>query len=608
MRIAPKSLVPFALLGAAIACTAVPDETQPPPAGRLIQPAGVIRGNVVYSGPHPCSSSGHIVGSAIILVFDRRNPPPPNGLASTALNFGVVNGDVLFPNEPRNAGDVPCAPPAGPTQTITVSAPFVIAPVDPASYVLEAFYDTRGDFLPTFKFRELPEEWDVGGGDIDTADALKPVNAGNLDYQPHFLPVDVGIPQPLPPDAPPDSVPNFVIPDDGYVADNVTVTLGEILTLPRPYFYPAGAGSPFGASNPATFQPGPPLEDGSAPQPDMGSADIADPYAPVLTIPQDIEVYAPPAVVNQANVDNYESRFPHLVLRGGLPDAEQAIAVAEPFHFQLPPTGGASLSLWQNATFDATTQAWVPQQIPEGQGIPYVWPLVVLTKLVDDPMHTADPASLTQQGSATAPVVVLQAITLLGAGSSSLLFDTIMAASGSALFDPTGRPKVMPQDQVTVLLRPSVICFDTLFDPTEPDKRGTLVTPYLLGVTADLPSGTPDSPIVPTAALMDPQIAALVKAPAQGCLPTGRYAINAVYPDGQAWTVPNEAGGCTSAEGVVSTSTTPPTCTLQKRPVLPSQGPRAVVEIVPTTDPNHCKGAAAVPSFCLPSGSDAGAR
>jgi hypothetical protein len=560
---------------------------------------------VVYSGPHPCSSGGHIVGSAIVLVFDRRNPPPPSGLATTALNFGVVTGDVLFADEPRNPGaNVYCPVANGVTDTITVSAAFTVAPVDGGSYLLESFFDTTGDFLPTFKFRDLPEKGDVGGGDIDTAEALEPINAGNLDYQPNFLPVDVGTPQPLPPGAPPGSVPNFVIPDTGYVADNVTVTLGEVLTMPRPYFYPVGSDSPFTASNPATFQPGPPLADGSAPAPDMGSADINDArYAPVLTIPQDLQVYAPPMVVNQANVDNYESRFPHLVLRGGLPAAEQTIATAssQPFHFQLPPAGGGGLSLWQNATLDAATQTWVPQQIPEGQGVPYLWPLVVLTKLVDDPQHTGDPASLTEQGSATAPVVVLQAITLLGEGSASLLFNTMVAASGGTLFDPSGRPNVVVQDQMTVLLRPDVICFGSLFDATQPDKRGTLVTPYLLGTTADLPSGTPETPVVSLSALLSPQIAALVKGlPTTACMPIGRYAINVVYPDGQAWTVPNEAGGCSGTEGATDYSKTPPECTLQPRPVLFSQGPRAVVEIVPAADPSHCQGAEAVPSFCLP--------
>jgi hypothetical protein len=613
MAIARSPLLHLALACAWVACSSVPDETQPPPGGRLIQPAGVIRGTVVYSGPHPCSNNGHIVGSAIVLVFDRANPPPPSGLASTALNFGVATGDVLFANEPRYTGaELYCPLQHGITDTVTVSAPFTISPVDPASYVLEAFYDYTGDFLPTFKFRDLPEKGDVGGGDIDTADALKPVNLGNLDYQPHFLPVDVGIPQPLPAGAPSTAVPIFVMPDTGYIADNVTVTMGEVLTLPRPYFFPVGAESAFGATKPATFQVGAPLPNGSRPTPDMGSPDLPlnPTYAPVLTIPQDLQVLAPPVTVNQANVDHYEASFPHLVLQGGLPAAEQTIATApsQPFHLQLPPTGGGALSLWQNASFDSASQAWVPLLIPEGQNIPSIWPLVVLTKLVDDPTHTADPASLTEQGSATAPVIVLQAITLLGQGGSSLLFDTMGAAENGALFDASGRPTVVTQSQITVLLRPDVICFDSLFDSTQPDKRGTLVTPYLAGTTADLPTGMTGALIAPLSALESPQIAALVKAPpVTGCLPIGRYAINVVYPDGQAWTVPNEAGGCSGTEGLTNYATTPPECTLKPRPVLVSQGPRAVVEIVAAADSTHCQGEQVVPPVCLPQAPDAGA-
>jgi hypothetical protein len=43
----------------------------------------------------------------------------------------------------------------------------------------------------------------------------------------------------------------------------------------------------------------------------------------------------------------------------------------------------------------------------------------------------------------------------------------------------------------------------------------------------------------------------LVREIAIGCLPTGRYGINVVYPTGQAWTVPNEAGSCAATEGDV---------------------------------------------------------
>src|SRR5580704_16548529 len=72
-------LVPLALVAGAVAVqacnnTAVPDDSI---AGNQLTPAGVIQGNVVYNGPPPCTQNGQVVGNAIILVFDRRNPPPP---------------------------------------------------------------------------------------------------------------------------------------------------------------------------------------------------------------------------------------------------------------------------------------------------------------------------------------------------------------------------------------------------------------------------------------------------------------------------------------------------------------------------------------------------
>jgi hypothetical protein len=598
----PRSLVPLALFGVAVACESVPNDQ----GSGLFPPTGAIRGNVVYSGPHPCSSNGHIVGNGIVLVFDRRNLPPPNGLANTALNFGVVEGDVLFANEPRNPGtDVYCPADHGITDTITATASFAISPLAGASYVLEAFFDSTGDFFPTFKFRDLPEQSDVGGGAIDTADALKSINVGNLDYQPHFLPIDVGTPLPLEAGLS-GFIPQYVLPASGYVADNVTVTMGEVLPMTRPYFYPQGSDAPFDGTT-KTAQVGPPHEDGSLPAPDEGSVDLGNPnYAPILTIPQDIEIYAPPTTLNRANVDHYESRFPHLVLEGGVPPAEAMTAVSQPLHFQLPASGAGTIGVWQNATFDAASQLWVPQVIPEGNGVPDLWPLVVLTKLVDDPptaaglTHQGDPASLDQQGSLTStlnsPVVVLQAITLLGDYS---LFDTT-AMGGAALFDSTGRPIVSYQNHLNVLLRPNVICFDSLYDDSNPDKRGTLVTPYLTGLTADLPTGTPATPIVSPSVLMSPSIAALVAPPVvTACLPTGRYAINVVYPDGQAWTVPNEAGACSGSEGPTDFTTL--TCVAKPRSIIRSQGPRAVVEITATTDPlNHCNGYQQVPTVCLP--------
>ena len=88
-----RTILSVTLVGAALACGSIPTE-RPLPDGRGVVPAGILRGTVIYSGPRPCSSNGHIVGAAILFVFDRRNPPPPNGLATIPVNFGVVTGDA----------------------------------------------------------------------------------------------------------------------------------------------------------------------------------------------------------------------------------------------------------------------------------------------------------------------------------------------------------------------------------------------------------------------------------------------------------------------------------------------------------------------------------
>lgn len=652
MRIGPRrSLLPWVLsvlpvlLTSAGGCGSVPDDPGGPN-GRIFPPAGVIEGTVVYHGPRPCSVDGHIVGAALLLVFDRANPPPPYGLGSAAVNFADVTGDVLFANEPRYTGSTPYCPYAsGFTEAITASAPFAVAPVAAGSYIVEAFYDSTGDFLPSFKFRNLPEMGDVAGGDVDTADALLPVHAGNPDYQPRFVEVDVGIPEPLP-DAglPPDPVPSYTLPPTGYVASNVTVSLGNVLPTTRPYFYPQGM-------TPSLSDDGRTLTDvvvQSADVADTSDAGIAgtvetDPnYMPILTIPQDILAYSAPAPTPQ-NTNLFESVLPHLRLQFGVANGpppspvELPVAVAQPFHFQLLPVAGdtpagqGAFSVWQDGIFNPKEGAYDPLFIPEGQGIPQLWPEVILSKLIDDPGHTLDPASLTVQGSATAPAVVIQGITLLtspqngpfGSPAPDTLLNTIVAGGAvlpsSSLFEPSsgfasaGRPVVYSQTELTVALRPSVVCYGHLFDGSI-DHRGVLVTPYQFGpVASSSTSGPPTTtgPIV-VPDLLDngqvygsgatparAQLGGLVSGVQYGCLPTGRYGISVVYPDGQAWTVPNEAGACTASEGSTDYAVSPPTCTLQPRPTIHSQGPRAVVEITPATDPDHCVAPSAPPTTDL---------
>jgi hypothetical protein len=567
-----------------VACGSVPDD----PGARIFPPKGVIRGTVVYQGPRPCSREGHIVGNAIVLVFDRRNPPPPNGLASTAVNFADVTGDVLFANEPRYTGATAyCPPQAGFAETISASAPFEVAPLAGGSYEIHAFFDSTGNFLPDFKIRNLPEQGDFGGGDVDTANALKPMNAGNPNYRPRFLPVDVGVAQ-LPSASP---IPDYVIPNGGFVADDVTVTIGAPVAITRPYFFAQGEQVTFDFATTTLISS---IVQSSAERPNGsngidGATETDADSMPVLTVPQDIGALAAPLNPSRASTNFFESKLPHLRLAWGVPNAELAKAAASPFGMQVAPFGsgpqGAGFLVWQDATLDPTTHEYQPQPIPEDDHVPQLWPQVVLTKLA--------PAS------ATGPVIVLQAITLAAsttADQPDSLAGTAAAALGGSLFDTTtGRPRIVPQDHLTVVLRPSVICFPS---PTEP---GTLVTPHAMATSADVDctsspcvaSGTPGQ-LIATPALLG-KLAARVGAIATACLPTGRYAINVVYPDGQAWTVPNEAGACSGTEG--STDYANLTCTLKARPVLYSQGNRAVVEVVAAKDPAACQNN--LPVACL---------
>ena len=541
-----RSLLSLAVLACMVvpACGDVPVDT----GSGLIAPTGVIRGTVVYQGPHPCSSGGHIVGNAILLFFDQDNPPPPAGLATTAVNFGVVTGDVLFANEPRWTGtDVYCPSQHGITDTLTASAPFAVSPFGAGTYILQAFFDYTGDFLPTFKFRNLPEAGDIGGGYIDTTAAQQ--HLGDVNYIPDFLPIAVGVPA-----VGADGGAILAMPQAGFVADDITVTMGEVLPLARPYFYPSGSDAPAGSSQPTPANP-------------SGNPD----YVPVVQMPQDLHVDAPPASPSAQTVMTFQSKFPLAKLLSGVPAKEATLATeaSQPFHFQLgsaaPPY--KALNLWATG-----------ELIPEGNLVPALYPLVVFSRLVDDPMHTLDPQSLMSQGSATAPIVIVEGITL---GAQDSILDMILNPPPSAPGPTT------LSDHVSVLVRPTVLCID----PTQVGRAATLVTPFLTGPSAD------PSEMVPPGGkpLFDPKGVAAALAPTfgavtikQGCLPQGRYAMNAVYPSGQAWTVPNETGSCAAAEGTLDESTTPPTCSGNGRTVLYSQGTRAVLEITAAQSAATC--------------------
>lgn len=551
MKPNPSSLVLVLLAIAACADVPIDDSRNDK---RLFTAQGVIRGTVTYTGPRPCSQNGHIVGNAIVLVFDRRDPPPPTGIATSAENFVAVPGDVLFANEPRNTSSTLYCPDDAP---ITASAPFIISPLDGGSYQLSSFYDRRGQFWPTFKYRNLPEAGDVAGGYIDLADAQK--NAANPSYQPIYLPVNVGTEQP---GAAPGEIPDYVIDSSGYVADNIPVTIASVVPYTRPTFHPVDANGDgaevIGAA--AT----------------SGANPSGDPLAvPILAMTQDAQVLAPPASPSVQTLTAYQQSFRNLRLAWSVAsgEVEQATAPDQPFDLQLPavpPAGKGGLLVFSKGV-----------SIPDNAAIPDLWPQVAFIKLADDPFRKLDPQSLVVQGTPDetlitgnlpGPIVIIQGITLDNDSLSSTIAGGVQTAPSTAAL----------RDHVTVMVRPAALCFD----PRRVDVGALLVTPHLTGQSADA-TETGQKPLFDANAVGAQPIVREIR---QGCLPKGRYAISTVYPTGQTWTTPNEMGGCAPAEGVVSGTGPGASCSVKPRPVLLSQGARAVLEVV---DP-----AAGAPGTC----------
>lgn len=542
---------------------------------RIIPPAGVIQGTVLYQGPHPCTRDGHVVGNLILLFFNQSDPPPPAGIATTAVNFGSVSGDVLFQNEPRQAGSAKYCPlDQGNTATITASAPFAVSPFAAGTYIVEAFFDYTGDFLPTFKFRELPEQGDVAGGYIDTTDALLHMDAG-VDYKPIFFPVVVGVPAgsvDAGPDAAqgigPDGGGPLVLPPTGFVANNVTVSVGDVLPIPRPYFYVSGATAPAGTSMKTPANP---------------SGDPS--YVPAQTMAQDIQILAQPPIadITPADIATFQNSLTSMKFLAGVPAGElnSAISPNGPFQFQLTPAGAStSLYAWTDGT-----------SVPESTLIANLLPQIVFTKLIDDPGHTLDPQGVIQQVPPNGPVVIVLGLNMGPAAS---------------LLDLVGYPIKAPgpmaaTDHINALVRPVAVCID----PTQPENGATLVTPYFNGPSADPKTkGTVSLFDQATVVAALEPIFGNINAPVEGCLPPGRYAANFVYPTGQAWTVPNESGSCSSGEGPLTFSKTAPsgaTCAsipgVSSRDVLFSQGPRAVLEITKSEGSARCA-AKPVPKAC----------
>ncbi|MCA9621973.1 MAG: hypothetical protein KC731_23270 [Myxococcales bacterium] len=315
------------------------------------RPAGVITGSVTYSGPAPCTESGRIVGTAVLLGFDVEALPPPQGLGTTPVALSVVSGEVLFasvrdqlPFDPGGArrcggGDV------------TVTASFSVSPLPAGAYQIRGFFDRDGDFAPTFSIFNLPTAGDVGGGAIaNAADVL-------LGAAPRYQEIGVGEQ---------DGDGRWSMPEVGARVDGIPVTLGLVLPLERPIFHVRQVlDEAFGND---------------------------DPYS--IVIPSDYQL----AVFDPADPAATEASFVRLRLGAGVAADERAAAAEGPFLFPDTPTlTYARFDENGDGTIDAA------DSIPETSLVPSLQPVGILSRLKE-----GSPLATTAR-----PAALLQAVTLL---------------------------------------------------------------------------------------------------------------------------------------------------------------------------------------------------
>jgi hypothetical protein len=204
--------------------------------------------------------------------------------------------------------------------------------------------------------------------------------------------------------------------------------------------------------------------------------------------------------------------------------------------------------------------------VPESTLLPALYPLSIFSRLVPGSDLVTQPR----------PTVVLQGLTL---------YKTLIQTSGLNPGDG-GKPVFVADPEVIVAVRPAVLCIDS-FDPKKP---GLLVVSHATDASGADVIADPEVVKASLAAQFGRPIDITI-----GCLPEGRYALNLIYPTGQAWTVPNEAAVCAPSEPPSADGTK---CGTRAR--LASQ--KARLTIGPPKDPMYCAsapGAAAIPKACL---------
>ena len=301
-----------------------------------------------------------------------------------------------------------------------------------------------------------------------------------------------------------------VMPDEGARVSGVAVTLGLVMEAERPIFHATEVLDPTGKNKDASR----------------------------IVMPSDFQL----DVFDPSKIAATEKSLLRLKLGAGVAKGEEAAAALSPFGF--PTKDPSFLFTREDVNRDGVIDG--KDHVPDSTLIPSLFPISIFSKLAD--------GTNTSQG---APAVLLQGLTIA---------DSLIATGLAAPTLHTTKP------EVTVALRPSVLCIDLLDASAhavlvvthETDKAGNRII-------------TDDKALK---AALGAQFGRAVDV-AYGCLPEGRYAVNLVYGTGQAWTTPNEAGVCAASEAVSAGGLI---CGSRAR--LPSQD--AFLTIGPPGDAAYC--------------------
>jgi hypothetical protein len=459
-----------------------------PPIKNIIAPLGVMRGQFLYTGPPPCTEKGRVVGAAIILVFDQRLLPPPEGLAGRSYRIKVIPGDQLFAEAAKTLaynddGSRTCAPQNA--VPIFASAPWDLSPFEAGNYQIRAFYDLDGDFHPAFRFSNLPTKGDITGGtiaNIPEALAGKP---------PVFTTIPVGTP---------DSNGNLAIPELGVLIDNLSVTVALPAAFQRPYFHVETA---YPGSKIAVATPGEVALDRRESNPTR------------VTMPADFHLVtaSPLSVLSYLYV---------LDLKAGVLDSEKQSALASPFfmHIDNPESKPIPTLRW-DSNRDGTVGNDPDRVVGSETNAPSLAPIVSLQKL-----DRTDPIRRNPQ----TPRILNSAIT----------FESTL----SGLLERVSAGPPVYRNNVLAAIRPTAVC---IADPADKNSPTIIVTPFEKDSSERAPIiSNPQLLTGDVAALLGR--AAPKFEIVYACLPPGDFSINVINLGGQAWTLPNEGGVCMPGE------------------------------------------------------------